>query len=121
MADHWTETEANLTEGTKNITRAIKTFMEELEAVMFYQQRVDVTTDKELQEVFAHNRDEEIEHACMTLEWLRRNMDGWDKELKTYLFTSGSLLTVEEDATEGGSASSEGSNTSAGLGIGKLK
>ncbi len=29
--------------------------------------------------ILEHNRDEEIEHACMTLEWLRRNMAGWDE------------------------------------------
>jgi hypothetical protein len=116
MAGHWSETEESLSPKVKNISRAIKTLMEEIEAVMYYQQRVDVTDDAELKGVFAHNRDEEIEHACMTLEWLRRNMDGWDKELRTYLFTSGSLLSVEEGAADGGSDQSSGS-----LKIGDLK
>ena len=120
MADHWTESEENLSETTKNMTRAIKTLMEELEATMFYQQRIDVTTDTELQDVFAHNRDEEIEHACMTLEWLRRNMDGWDEELRTYLFTTGSLLTVEEAAMSG-ATDTKTTNTSKGLKIGTMK
>lgn len=124
MAGHWTETEESLSEQTKNQIRAMKTLMEEVEATMYYQQRVDVTTDETLREVLAHNRDEEIEHACMTLEWLRRNMDGWDKELRTYLFTSGSLLTVEEDAmSEGTDGAEDGasSSSSSGLNIGKLK
>lgn len=120
MADHWSEKEENLTESTKSITRAIKTLMEELEATMFYQQRVDVTADAELRDVFAHNRDEEIEHACMTLEWLRRNMDGWDNELRTYLFTSGNLLTVEDTATNG-TSDTKTTNTSNGLKIGNMK
>lgn len=44
----------------------------------------------------AHNRDEEIEHACMLLEWLRRNMDKWDEELRAYLFTEGPISHLEE-------------------------
>lgn len=52
----------------------------------------------------AHNRDEEIEHAVMALEWLRRNMDKWDEDLKTYLFTAGSVLEVEASGSGGKSA-----------------
>ena len=55
----------------------------------------DTVTDKQLKKIMAHNRDEEIEHACMTLEWLRRNMDGWDHELKTYLFTEEDITDLE--------------------------
>ena len=67
--------------------RAIRSLIEELEAVDFYNQRVALTDDSELRAVLTHNRDEEIEHASMLLEWLRRNMAGWDKELRDYLFT----------------------------------
>ncbi|QSX08169.1 hypothetical protein J0B03_10250 [Alkalibacter rhizosphaerae] len=87
-----------LDEKTRNITRAINSLKEELEAVDWYNQRVNATSDTELKEIMAHNRDEEIEHACMTLEWLRRNMDGWDEELRTYLFAEGSILEAEEAA-----------------------
>ena len=65
----------------------------------------------------AHNRDEEIEHACMTLEWLRRNMEGWDEELQTYLFTEGDLTTLEEGEGEGSGQPSGGGS----LKIGDLK
>lgn len=102
-------------EKTRDISRAITSLREELEAVDWYNQRVNTTKDPELKGVMAHNRDEEIEHAAMTLEWLRRNMDGWDDELKTYLFTSGSLLEVEE----GGEASDNSGSSS--LLIGDLK
>jgi ferritin-like protein len=117
MADHWTENESTLSEETKNISRAVKTLIEELEATMFYQQRVDVTNDTALREIMAHNRDEEIEHACMTLEWLRRNMDGWDKELRTYLFSEGSLLDVEGQADDSEVSSTDNES----LNIGSLK
>ena len=118
MTDHWTENESNLSEKTKNITRGLKTLMEEVEATMYYQQRVDVTDNIELKEIMAHNRDEEIEHACMTLEWLRRNMDGWDKELRTYLFTEGSLLDVEDRAESSGDNKTDSGES---LNIGDLK
>jgi hypothetical protein len=63
--------------------------------VDWYQQRVDATSDKQLKKILEHNRDEEIEHACMALEWLRRNMDGWDENLKTYLFTEKDITKLE--------------------------
>ena len=71
--------------------RALKSLIEELEAVDWYNQRVATTEDKELKAILAHNRDEEMEHAAMVLEWLRRNMTGWDKELRDYLFTDKSI------------------------------
>ncbi len=56
--------------------------MEELEAVDWYNQRVDATKDPELAAILAHNRDEEKEHAAMVLEWIRRKDPSIDKELK---------------------------------------
>jgi len=109
-----------LSEKAKNITRAINSLKEELEAVDWYNQRVEASEDEELQQVMAHNRDEEIEHACMTLEWLRRNMDKWDEELKTYLFTDQPIIEAEEGGEEGGEESG-GKPPSSGLNIGKLK
>ncbi|WP_313567339.1 ferritin-like domain-containing protein [Acetoanaerobium noterae] len=106
-----------LNEKTRNITRAINSLKEELEAVDWYNQRVEASSDEELKAIMAHNRDEEIEHACMTLEWLRRNMDGWDAELKTYLFTSGPITSIEGQEQ----ASDAPSNSGNGLNIGKMK
>src|SRR5688572_30074377 len=73
---------------TKDRHRAIVSLMEELEAVDWYDQRVDAASDEELRAVLAHNRDEEKEHAAMTLEWLRRRDAVLSKELKDYLFTT---------------------------------
>ena len=70
--------------------------MEELEAVDWYDQRVDATDDPELAAILAHNRDEEKEHAAMTLEWLRRHDPTLDRHLRTYLFTEGSILEIED-------------------------
>jgi ferritin-like protein len=81
--------------------RAIVSIQEELEAVDWYDQRVEATTNQELAEVLAHNRDEEKEHAAMTLEWLRRHDPVLDGHLRTYLFTEGSILAIEDEATDG--------------------
>ena len=78
--------------------RAIVSIMEELEAVDWYDQRAAATTDPELAAVLAHNRDEEKEHAAMTLEWLRRRDPKLDEHLRTYLFTEGDLLEIEDEA-----------------------
>ena len=85
----------DLSDRTKDFVRALHSLREEIEAIDWYQQRVDVTKDEHLRSVLAHNRDEEIEHACMTLEWLRREMPGWDEELRTYLFTEKDITELE--------------------------
>ena len=105
---------------TKDRHRAIVSLMEELEAVDWYDQRVEGATDGELRAVLAHNRDEEKEHAAMTLEWLRRRDAGWAKQLKNYLFTDKPILEVEEaiDAAEEGGAEAPADGS---LGIGSLK
>jgi ferritin-like protein len=85
---------------TRNYIRALNSLKEEIEAIDWYQQRLDAATDDELKNILAHNRNEEMEHACMALEWLRRNMPGWDKKMKTYLFTEGALTEIEEGEEE---------------------
>jgi len=81
---------------TKDMARAIQSLMEELEAIDWYGQRVDVTDDDELRRVLEHNRDEEKEHASMLLEWIRRHDTKFDEALRTYLFTAGDILAIEE-------------------------
>ena len=76
-----------LSEETRDMHRAIVSLMEELEAVDWYNQRVDACSDPELRAILAHNRDEEKEHAAMVLEWIRRRDKSFDKELRDYLFT----------------------------------
>ena len=73
---------------TLDISKAITSLKEELEAVDWYNQRVATATNEELKRIMEHNRDEEKEHAAMLIEWLRRNMDVWDEELRDNLFTN---------------------------------
>ncbi len=106
-----------LDEKAKDIVRALNSLKEEVEAVDWYNQRVVSTKDEELKAIMAHNRDEEIEHVCMTLEWLRRNMPVWDEQLRTYLFTEGPITKLEEEAM----GREDSLNKEEGLNIGDLK
>jgi ferritin-like protein len=117
------ENEQSLKRGTIDRHRAIVSIMEELEAIDWYDQRVDAATDEELKGLLAHNRDEEKEHAAMMLEWLRRRDPKLDEHLRTYLFTEGSILEIEEEAEgqERGGGESAGSGGDGSLGIGSLR
>ena len=72
---------------TRDMHRAIVSLMEELEAVDWYNQRMDVCADDDLRAILKHNRDEEKEHAAMVLEWIRRRDPAFDRELRDWLFT----------------------------------
>lgn len=98
--------------------RAISSLREELEAVDWYDQRVNATQNPELRAILAHNRDEEKEHAAMVLEWLRRKDPGWNEQLRTYLFTEMPISTIEEHEEE---AESSPSIQTESLGIGSLR
>lgn len=86
-AEGYHEAVDELDEGTRDMHRAIASLMEELEAVDWYNQRVNVCRDAELRAILAHNRDEEKEHAAMVLEWIRRRDPTFDGHLRDFLFT----------------------------------
>jgi len=110
-----------LDEATIDRHRAITSLVEELEAVDWYDQRVKATKDPTLAAVLAHNRDEEKEHAAMTLEWLRRRDPKLDAVLRRYLFTEGPITEIEAAAMSGGSGdASEGTTASGPAGDGSL-
>ena len=93
------ESASDLRAATRDLHRAISSLMEELEAVDWYQQRIDACQDQELAAILAHNRDEEKEHAAMLIEWLRRRDARFDKELRDYLFTDKPLVALEKNHT----------------------
>jgi hypothetical protein len=80
-----------LSDATMDMHRAITSLMEELEAVDWYNQRVDACSDPDLKAILAHNRDEEKEHASMLLEWIRRRDPVFDHELSDTLFKIGPI------------------------------
>jgi len=101
------ESEERLSAATRDMHRAIVSLMEELEAVDWYQQRMDATDDGELRDILRHNRDEEKEHAAMVLEWIRRRDTVFDAKLREFLFTQRPIVGREqalERAEHGGGA-----------------
>jgi hypothetical protein len=89
-----------LSRKTLEMHYAITSLMEEFEAVDWYRQRADDTEDPELKAILLHNAREELEHAAMVLEWIRRNDADANEQLKEYLFKEGSITGHEEGASE---------------------
>jgi ferritin-like protein len=117
-----------LSEETRNMHRAIVSLKEELEAVDWYQQRAEACSDDKLREVLIHNKNEEIEHAMMNLEWIRRHSEVFDANIKKYIGAKGDILAVEQASSGGGGGGGEAakpaaskSSSESGLGIGSLR
>jgi hypothetical protein len=114
-----------LTKATLSMHHAIVSLMEELEAADWYRQRADDAEDDSLREILLHNMREEMEHASMLIEWIRRNNTDFAGHLKTYLFTTAPITEVEKAAEGkvGGNASAGGGASSGdgGFTIGALK
>ncbi|MFO0592554.1 MAG: ferritin-like domain-containing protein [Polyangiaceae bacterium] len=119
-SDTYHEPLAELSSSTRDMHRAITTLIEELEAIDWYQQRAEACTDDELRAILHHNKNEEVEHAMMTLEWLRRKNPEFGRHVATYVNSEGAITAVEEaddkEPRQGPSAA-----PGAGLGIGSLK
>src|SRR3954447_15463175 len=98
--------------------RALASLGEELEAVDWYDQRAAATSDASLRAILEHNRDEEKEHAIMTLEWLRRHDPVLDRHMRTYLFTDAPITEVEREVEESASPARGGDGD---LGLGALE
>ena len=109
-----------LPEATKDFHRAIESLIEELEAVDWYQQRADATKEETLRAVLLHNRNEEVEHAMMVLEWIRRNDAKFDEFAREYLFKTAAITEIEAEtkAAEGGAPAA---GPPGALGIGSLR
>jgi ferritin-like protein len=107
---------------TREMHRALRSLIEELDAVDWYAQRIDASDDAELAAVLAHNRDEEKEHACMVLEWIRRHDAKFDQFLRKFLFQSGPIERDEADAGDGALQASDADRRHGGtLRIGSLR
>ncbi len=120
MSTGYHEPHAELSAEARDVHRALATLIEELEAVDWYLQRIDVTPDEELKAVLTHLKNEEIEHASMVLEWVRRRVSPFDEQLRTYLFTKAPIVSIEA-AAEGGAGGSANGEMARGLGLGKFK
>lgn len=80
-----------LTKKTLALHQAISSLMEELEAIDWYRQRADDCEDADLKAILLHNMREEMEHASMVLEWIRRNDKDFAREIEDNLFKDGPI------------------------------
>lgn len=87
-----------LSRRTLELHYAITSLMEEFEAVDWYRQRADDIEDAELKAIVLHNAREELEHAAMLLEWIRRRDPEFDAQAREYLFSEGSIAGREQEA-----------------------
>ncbi|MCA9639164.1 MAG: ferritin [Polyangiaceae bacterium] len=110
-----------LSSTARNYHRALTSLKEEIEAVDWYNQRVEACDDPELRRILEHNRDEEIEHAVMTLEWLRRNMPAWGEQLDEHLYKEGPIVVPHGPASAAKPTSPEEQRGPRSLGIGSLR
>ncbi|HZC00947.1 MAG TPA: ferritin-like domain-containing protein [Gammaproteobacteria bacterium] len=94
-SDTYHEPLEKLSSTTQDMHRALVSLQEELEAVDWYQQRADACEDTELRAILIHNMREEIEHAAMVLEWLRRRHPDFERHLRTYLFQQKPIMEIE--------------------------
>ena len=61
-----------MSEETKDLERARQSLIEELQAINWYQERIEATGNEDLKKILEHNRDEEKEHVAMLMEWIRK-------------------------------------------------
>lgn len=116
---HYHEPPELLSDHSNDLHRAIASLMEELEAIDWYQQRVEACTDAKLREILIHNKNEEIEHAFMILEWIRRRDPLFDSNARTYLFSKSSIIQARKHIVDDDAAGD--SSTQGSLGIGCMK
>ncbi len=103
-SDTTQEPAQSLSGETREMHRALISLMEELQAIDSYQQRADVCNDPQLKAVLLHNKNEEIEHATMLMEWVRRHNGHFGETMKTYLFSERPITEIEKGAAAGGPA-----------------
>jgi hypothetical protein len=111
-----------LSQETLQLHFAITSVVEELEAIDWYRQRADDAEDEVLKNLLLHNMREEMEHASMLLEWIRRHSTDFAGHMKTYLFTEAPILGIEKvDTAGGGAAAPVPGGDAGGTTIGSLK
>ncbi|MGD8616466.1 MAG: ferritin [Gammaproteobacteria bacterium] len=121
------ENRKDLSRETRDMHRALVSLGEELEAVDWYRQRADACGDEELRAILLHNMREEMEHASMLIEWLRRNDEDFRGHIKDYLFTEAPITEIEDEGGEAGEDTDEGAEAQSdgvkapGFTIGSLK
>ena len=93
------EDKADISKETRDQHRALVSLQEELEAIDLYRQRADACDNKQLKAILLHNMREEMEHAAMLIEWLRRSDSDFNDHLRNYVFTETPISEKQESTS----------------------
>jgi len=123
--DQYHEPPEELSPETRTFARLCASLTEEAEAIGWYQQRLNVESDREASAIMLDAQGEEFKHFCMDLEFLLRRTPLWREIAGGILFQEGDIVEhgeeSEEEAVEGEAARGARVPGSASLGIGSLK
>jgi hypothetical protein len=96
--DQYHEPPEELSKETRTFARMITSLIEEAEAIGWYEQRISVEKNAEARAIMKNAQKEEFKHFGMNLEFLLRRKLDWRTELKSILFTKGSIVKRGEAA-----------------------
>jgi hypothetical protein len=96
--DQYHEPPQELSKDTRTFARMITSLIEEAEAISWYEQRIAVEKNAEARAIMQNAQKEEFKHFGMNLEFLIRRKADWRTELKSILFTKGSIVKRGEAA-----------------------
>ena len=80
------ETIGDLSDSARDMHLAVITYLENVERIRWYDQRIQACLDEDLRAILKHNRDQQMTAAAMVLEWIHRQDSVVDQELRDYLF-----------------------------------
>jgi hypothetical protein len=66
------------------LKKARQSLIEELEAINWYETRIEEAKDEELKKILGHNRDEEKEYIAILMGWIRKNDKEQDKKFEEH-------------------------------------
>ena len=98
--DQYHEPPSELSAETRTFARMITSLIEEAEAIGWYEQRLQLETDKQAKAIMKNAQHEEMKHFGMDLEFLLRKKPQWREVLQGILFTKGDIVKLGDDAEE---------------------
>ena len=98
--DQYHEPPSELPEATRTFARLCASLTEEAEAIGWYEQRLQVETDRQAKAIMKNAQHEEMKHFGMDLEFLLRRQPQWREVLEGILFTKGDIVKLGDEAEE---------------------
>jgi hypothetical protein len=98
--DQYHEPPSELSAETRTFARMITSLIEEAEAIGWYEQRLQLETDKQAKAIMKNAQHEEMKHFGMDLEFLLRKKPQWRSVLEGILFSKGDIVKLGDEAEE---------------------